>query len=207
MRALLIVDLQNDFLPNGALAVPNGDEIISVVNQLQKSFEFVVATKDWHPSNHFSFSDMHENKKRGDIVGVQQILWPRHCEQNSFGAEFPGNLDSSKIKKVFYKGVDPYVDSYSAFYDNDKKVSTGLDNYLRNNNIDELFFVGLATDYCVKYSVLDALSLNYQCFVVIDGCRGIDLNKGDVDNAISEMKNHGANIILSEKILEAYVVE
>lgn len=197
MKALLIVDVQNDFLPGGALAIPEGDQIIPVINELQNDFDTILATKDWHPPNHISFAKQH-GKKPGEIIEVEgrkQELWPDHCVQESQGAEFSPDLRTDKIKKVFYKGTDPKIDSYSTFFDNAHLRSTGLGEYLKENHIDELYIVGLATDYCVKYSVLDGSKLGLKIYVVLDGCRGIDLKPGDIERAIAEMKQAGASII------------
>lgn len=195
MKALLIVDLQNDFLPGGALAVPDGDQIIPIVNALQREFTTVVATKDWHPPNHVSFASQH-GKQPGEVIqvkGGEQILWPDHCVQGSDGAQFHPALETQKIQKVFFKGSDPSIDSYSTFFDNSHLRSTGLEQYLRERGIDEIYIVGLATDYCVKYSSLDGLRLGFKVHVILDGCRGIELEPGDIEKAIEEMKEAGVD--------------
>jgi nicotinamidase/pyrazinamidase len=184
-KALLLVDLQNDFMPGGALAVPRGHEVVPIANQLQACFETVIATQDWHPSHHSSF----------------HTLWPPHCIQNSVGAALVGNLNKTKINKIIYKGVHPEVDSYSAFFDNDHQKKTDLDEYLKSKNISEIYVMGLATDYCAKFTVLDALSLGYKVNLIQDGCRGIDLQPGDSQKAITEMQNLGAHIIQSSHVL------
>jgi nicotinamidase/pyrazinamidase len=202
MKVLVIVDLQNDFLPNGALPVKDGDQVISVINALQKKCDLILATKDWHPPNHKSFANVHK-KKVGETIelnGILQILWPIHCVQESVGAEFPKQLDRDKIEKVFFKGVDVEIDSYSAFFDNAHLRSTGLYEYLQARNIFEIYIVGLATDYCVKYSVLDALNLGLKVNVILDGCRGINLKQDDNEQAIAEMQKAGAHIMMSHEV-------
>lgn len=195
MPVLLIVDVQNDFVPGGALSVPHGDEVVPVVNRLQKDFDRVLATKDWHPPDHGSFAANHPGKKPGDVVdlnGLEQILWPMHCVQGTPGSDFVPELNTEKIERIFYKGTDPGIDSYSALYDNAHRKSTGLSEYLKQQGLNELHIVGLATDYCVKFSVLDALDDGFMVHVHLDGCRGINLNPGDVDKAVDEMRAHGA---------------
>lgn len=198
MKALILVDIQNDFVPGGALAVPEGDQIIPLVNRLQKDFDMIVATKDWHPTNHGSFASNHTGTKPGDIVdlnGLQQILWPDHCVQNTKGSEFVTLLDTSRIVKVFHKGTDPGIDSYSTFFDNAQRKSTGLENFLKGKGVKEVYIAGLATDYCVKYSALDAIRLGFDTTVIIDACRGVNLNPDDSDKAIEEMKQAGIKIV------------
>lgn len=203
MKSLIIVDVQNDFLPGGALPVTHGEEVIPVINALQECFTCVIATKDWHPKGHTSFASTYQKKYYETLVieGKEHMLWPDHCLQGSFGAEFAPGLDVAHIRKVFYKGADPLVDSYSAFYDNGHVQSTGLGEYLLSNKIDELYIVGLATDYCVKYSVLDARRLGFKVTVIKDGCRGID-PKG-VEEAFKEMEEVGAEMITSSALLFA----
>ncbi len=201
-RALLIVDVQNDFLPGGALAVKEGDEVIPVINLLLENFDIVLATKDWHPKDHISFASHHKRKPYEvvEVKGRRQELWPDHCIQGSKGAEFSKELDTHKIRKIFYKGIDQGVDSYSAFFDNAHLRSTGLAGYLNEHGIDEIFIVGLATDYCVKYSVEDAVKLGKKITVVIDACRGVEVKPGDIDRAIAEMEQLGAQIVTSQEI-------
>lgn len=203
MKAFLIVDLQNDFLPGGALGVENGDQIVPIINKLQEVFSLVIASKDWHPPNHTSFASTHK-RKPGEVItidGIEQILWPDHCVQGTWGAEFTPLLQTEKITKVFYKGVDPRIDSYSAFYDNKNLRSTGLAEYLRDMAVDEIYIAGLTTDYCVKYSVLDASKLGFKINVILDGCRGIDLKPGNVDAAIHKIQAAGAEVINSSDAL------
>jgi nicotinamidase/pyrazinamidase len=203
MNALILVDLQNDFLPGGALAVPHGDEVIPVANELQKRFELVLATQDWHPPNHGSFAANHAGKKPGDRIildGIEQILWPVHCVQNTHGAEFAAAFDTSRIDHVFHKGTDPMIDSYSTFFDNAHRRHTGLAHYLEKRGIDDVYLMGLALDYCVKYSTLDARELGLNTHVIIDGCRGIELQPGDIERAFDEMTRVGAVLLQSSDL-------
>ena len=200
MKALLLVDLQNDFLPGGALAVPEGDEVIPVANLLQLHFDLVVATQDWHPADHGSFAASHPGREPGEVIelgGQPQVLWPVHCVQGTPGAELAPGLERPKIEKVFFKGVDREVDSYSAFYDNAAERSTGLGEYLRDTGVEEVYIMGLATDYCVKFSVLDAARLGFATYVVEDGCRGVELRSGDCQRAYEAMRLAGARLVSS----------
>ena len=197
MTALLLVDLQNDFMPGGALAVPRGDEVVAVANRLMPDYDLVVATQDWHPADHGSFASNHPGKQPYDVVdlhGVRQTLWPDHCLQGSPGASFQSALRVQDIDHVVRKGTDPAVDSYSAFFDNARRKDTGLDAFLRGRGVDALDVLGLATDYCVLFTVLDARDLGYQVRVLAEGCRGIDLNQGDVRTAFSRMNEAGASV-------------
>jgi nicotinamidase/pyrazinamidase len=200
MNALIIVDLQNDFLPGGALPVPHGDEVIPLANDLQRHFDLVVATKDWHPPDHGSFAANHPGKKPGDRImldGIEQILWPVHCVQNTHGAEFAPLFDTSRIAHIFHKGVNPRIDSYSTFFDNAHRRHTGLAHYLEKRGIKDIYLMGLALDYCVKYSTLDARRLGLNTHVILDGCRGIEMERGDIGRAMDEMKQAGATILKS----------
>jgi nicotinamidase/pyrazinamidase len=203
MNALVIVDVQNDFVPGGALAVGEGDKIVPIVNKLQDNFDFIVATQDWHPVTHGSFAANHPGRKAGELIdlnGLSQILWPVHCVQGSKGAEFYPGLERSKWRAVFQKGTDNNVDSYSGFFDNGRRGDTGLGRYLKDFRIDRVFVCGLATDYCVKYTVLDAVSLGFKTFLIVDACRAVNLGASDEANAIAEMKAAGAEIISSASI-------
>jgi len=198
--ALLMVDLQNDFCVGGNLAVPEGDAVVSVANQLQKYFDFVIATKDWHPKNHFSFASNHFGKKPGDIIDlfdIQQVLWPDHCVQSSKGAEFHPKLNVSPISLTIYKGIDPKIDSYSAFFDNGHLRQTELTDCLQKKEITDIYVLGLATDYCVKFTCLDAIQLGFNVFLIEDGCRGVELNPGDCKKALAELQKVGVKIIHS----------
>ena len=203
--ALLLVDLQKDFCKNGALEVKGGDEVIKVANKMAESFSkagsLIIASKDWHPDEHKSFA-VNSNAKIGEIGelnGLAQVWWPKHCVENSLGSEFHGELNSGKINKVIYKGMDKETDSYSAFFDNGKKNKTELDSFLKENGIEVLYIMGLATDYCVKYTVLDALSLGYKVYLVKEGCRGVNISPEDSENAIKEMEKSGALLFDVEK--------
>ncbi len=204
MKALILVDIQNDFLPGGALAVPGGHQVIPVANRLQRHFRRVIATKDWHPADHCSFAANHRGRRPGEtveIAGGEQILWPVHCVEGSPGAEFGPGLETAGLEEIFYKGTDPGVDSYSAFFDNAARRATGLGGYLRQSGVDEVILVGLATDYCVKFSALDALRLGFRTRLVEDGCRGVDLVPGDSARAVAEMRAAGVEVVRSVDLL------
>jgi nicotinamidase/pyrazinamidase len=203
MNALILVDLQNDFLPGGALAVPHGDEVIPLANKLQRRFDLVLATQDWHPPGHGSFAANHAGKKPGDRIvldGIEQILWPVHCVQNTHGAEFATSFDTSRIAHVFHKGTERNIDSYSTFFDNAHRRHTGLAHYLEKRGITDIYLMGLALDYCVKYSALDARHLGLNTHVILDGCRGIELELGDIGRALDEMKCVGAVLLKSNEL-------
>jgi nicotinamidase/pyrazinamidase len=203
MKALVIVDLQNDFLPGGALPVPGGDEVIPLANQLQNQFGLVVATQDWHPPDHGSFAVNHPGTKPGDRImldGIEQILWPVHCVQDTHGAEFASSFDTKRIASVFQKGIDPRIDSYSAFFDNAHRRATGLGDYLKDRSVKDVYLLGLALDYCVKYSALDACQLGFETHVIVDACRGIALEPGDLDRALEEIKKAGATLVQSREL-------
>ena len=200
MQALLLVDLQNDFLPGGALPVPDGGAVIPIANRVMARFDTVVASQDWHPENRRSFAAQHANHQVGETVdlnGCQQVLWPVHCVQGSHGAAFAATLNTDRITRVVQKGTDQEIDSYSAFFDNDHLKQTELHDYLRSMEVDALTVLGLATDYCVKFTVLDALALSYQVSVVVDGIRGVDLREGDSATALQEMSAAGAMMVSS----------
>jgi nicotinamidase/pyrazinamidase len=200
MNALVIVDLQNDFLPGGALPVPHGGEVIPLANELQQRFALVLATQDWHPPDHGSFAPNHPGKKPGGRIildGIEQILWPVHCVQNTHGAEFARSFDTSRIARVFHKGIDPRIDSYSTFFDNAHRRSTGLGEYLKERSVKNVYLLGLALDYCVKYSALDARQVGFNTHVIVDACRGIGLEPGDLDHALDEMKRAGTILLES----------
>ena len=202
MRALILVDIQNDFAPTGALPVPEGDQVVPVVNKLQEKFELVVATQDWHPEDHKSFA-IHHNKQPGEVIqlnGREQILWPVHCVQGTKGAEFIPGLNMDKVARVFKKGMDPEVDSYSGFFDNDHKTGTGLMEYLREQGVDEVYIAGLALDVCVKFTAMDARSLGFKTFLVEDATRGVDVNEGDSEQAMIDMKAAGIFAVTSDQV-------
>lgn len=193
-----MVDLQNDFCEGGSLAVPFGNEVVAIANALQAHFDLIVATKDWHPKDHLSFASNHPGKKVGELIqllGESQVLWPDHCVQQSAGADFHPDLKTDNINKIIYKGSIKTLDSYSAFFDNAHIHATGLEDYLRSQQITDVYIMGLATDYCVKFSALDCIQLGFNVYVIEDACRGIDLNSGDVANALAEMEAAGVQII------------
>lgn len=196
MSALIVVDVQNDFCRNGFLAVPDGDVVVESINQLMHNFETVVLTQDWHPKGHKSFASSHKQKKTFDTINTdygEQILWPDHCVQGSTGADFHPELDINQADLIIRKGFNPNVDSYSAFFENDKITSTGLYGYLQNRGILDLTMVGLATDFCVAYSALDAAKLGYSVTVRLDMARSIDTD-GSLNAAIVKMSTAGVNL-------------
>jgi nicotinamidase/pyrazinamidase len=202
MKALILIDLQNDFCPGGALAVQEGDQTIPIANQLMDQFDLVVATQDWHPITHESFAAHHIGKKPGDVIelhGLSQVLWPIHCVQGSFGAEFVRELNTSGIQSVFHKGTDPSIDSYSGFFDNGHRKATGLGDYLKEQAVTSVYIMGLATDYCVKFTALDALALGFDTYLITDGCRGVNLQANDSENAFKELKEKGAKLLTSKE--------
>ncbi|MBF0479309.1 MAG: bifunctional nicotinamidase/pyrazinamidase [Candidatus Omnitrophica bacterium] len=198
MKALIVVDVQNDFCPGGALAVKDGDKIIPIINKILPRFDVVVATQDWHPKNHKSFASNHPGKNIGEVIslnGLTQVLWPDHCVQGSAGAALRQDLDSKNIQRIFQKGLDPNIDSYSGFFDNGNIKDTGLHDYLKKQGVEEVFVVGLATDYCVKFTALDAVNLGYKTSLIVDACKGVDLTAGDVKYAIDEMQKAGIAVV------------
>lgn len=203
MQALLIIDVQNDFCPGGALEVPNGDEIIPTINKLSQQFDVVLQTQDWHPAGHSSFASSHDGKNPFETIKMpygEQVLWPDHCVQGSDGADFHPELETNRTQLIIRKGFRKEIDSYSAFYENDDKTTTGLTGYLRARDIDTLYAVGLATDFCVKWSVVDGLKEGFEVFVVEDAVKGIDI-EGSVDQAWDEMLDAGAEKVNSTSLL------
>ena len=199
-RALIMVDVQNDFMPGGALPTQRGDEVVPVMNRLQPQFDLVIASQDWHPRDHGSFASNHPGRQPGDLVdlhGLEQILWPDHCVQHSRGAEFHPDLDRSRIDKIVQKGTDARIDSYSTFFDNGRRKSTGLEDYLREHGVTDLYLGGLATDYCVLWSARDAVDLGFRTHVIRDACRGVELKPGDIDRAFEEMRALGVQLAMS----------
>jgi nicotinamidase/pyrazinamidase len=204
MRCLILADIQNDFLPGGALAVPDGDAIIVVANRLQPSFPLVVATQDWHPAGHTSFAASHPGRKAHEqmvINGQPQTLWPVHCVQNTHGAELAAALDRDRIARVFHEGSDPGIDSYSCLFDNRHRKSTGLGEWLKSQGVTDVFVCGLATDYSVKFTALDAVQMGFKTHVIEDACRGLNLGPDDVKNAIKEMMRAGVVIVQSRDLI------
>ena len=203
MNALLIVDLQNDFCEGGALEVPDGSTIVPTINKLIESFDAVIQTQDWHPAGHASFASSHNGKDPYDTIEMDygtQVLWPDHCVQGSEGAEFHPDLNTTKTQVIIRKGFRPEIDSYSAFYENDQETKTGLTGYLKTRGISDLYAVGLATDFCVKWSVLDGLKEGFKLQIVKDAVKGIDID-GSVDEAWNEMRAEGVNVIESDSLL------
>lgn len=198
MHALILVDVQNDFVGGGALAVPFGDEVVEIANSQMAKFELVIATQDWHPPSHGSFASQHSGVAVGDVFefnGLQQVAWPDHCVQGTPGAKLVAELRLDGVDHVVQKGTDPEVDSYSGFFDNDHCRETGLRDLLKRQNVDKVSIMGLATDYCVKFTAMDALKLGFQTNLILDGCRGVDLNPGDVGRAIDELKHAGVRLV------------
>ncbi len=195
MKALIIVDVQNDFVDGGALAVPSGSEVVPIINALQSGFDLIVATQDWHPPDHASFAANHPGKKqydRIDLHGLPQTLWPVHCVQGTPGADFAPGLERTRWDRVCQKGTDPEIDSYSGFFDNGHRRATGLGDYLRGRSVEEVTVVGLATDYCVKFTALDARGLGLRVRLITDACRGVEIQPGDIARALKEM--HAAGV-------------
>jgi len=203
VRALLLVDLQNDFMPGGALAVEQGDAVVPVANRLAPHFPLVVASQDWHPADHASFAANHPGKRPGDHVvldGLDQVLWPRHCVQHTFGAELVSSLRRERVHAVFPKGTESRLDSYSALFDNAHRRATGLGDWLSERSVSKLVVLGLATDYCVLHTVLDAAGLGFRVLVVEDGCRGVGLARGDVERAWIRMREAGASVVRADAL-------
>jgi len=205
MDALILTDIQNDFVPGGALAVDGGDRVVHVANRLMPHFELVVATKDWHPADHQSFASQHPGMRIGEVVeldGLPQVLWPDHCIAGTQGAEFVSGLNTAGIHRVFEKGTNRAIDSYSGFFDNGHRQATGLGDFLRERKVTDVFVMGLATDYCVKFTALDAVELKFNTHLILDGCRGVDLTPGDVDDAVEELSAAGVNVTDSTQLVD-----
>ena len=203
-RALVLVDLQYDFCPGGALAVPDGDATIAIANQLMPAFPIVVATQDLHPRDHGSFAANHprsEPYQRVELHGLPQVLWPVHCVDGTRGAALHDDLDHARVDAVFPKGTDPTVDSYSGFWDNGRRKATGLGDWLRARGVTEVVVLGLATDYCVRATALDAVADGFACTLVTDGCRAVELAPGDGERAIEAMRAGGVTITTSAALL------
>ena len=203
MRALILVDLQNDFVGGGAFAVTDGDAVIEVANRLLPHFDFIVATQDWHPVGHQSFAMSHPDHKVGEVIdlhGLPQVLWPVHCVQETLGAEFVTTLNAGAITHVVRKGTDPTIDSYSGFFDNGHRKKTEMTAVLKEAGVDEVWVMGLATDYCVKFTALDAVQEGFRTVLVADGCRAVNLSPSDGVAAIQELREAGVKITESTDV-------
>lgn len=197
MKALIVIDQQNDFCPGGALAVPEGDQIVQGINALMADFDAVILTQDWHPAGHSSFASSHDGKSPYDVVDMPygaQVLWPDHCIQGSMGAKFHMELQQDRADLIIRKGYNPAIDSYSAFFENDHETATGLEGYLRSRGISQLTLVGLALDFCVNFSAVDAANLGFEVTVRRDLCRAIDLN-GSLAAALDGMQAAGVTLV------------
>lgn len=196
-KALLVIDVQNDFCPGGALAVTDGDSIVPLINDMMAGYDVVLMTQDWHPAGHSSFATSHPNKSAFEMIDMPygpQVLWPDHCVQGSQGAAFHPDLNTTRADMIIRKGFTPSIDSYSAFFENDRRTPTGLEGYLRTREITEIDMVGLATDFCVCYSALDAARLGFKTRVLTNACRAIDMD-GSLNTALADMRNAKVEIV------------
>jgi len=203
-NTLLVIDVQNDFCPGGRLPVREGDRVVSVVNRIMAAFSHIIATQDWHPQDHVSFASNHENKKPFDTVilnGIEQALWPDHCVIGTDGANFHPDLNTDRFSLILRKGTNSRLDSYSAFFENDRKTSTGLTFYLKGIGIHRVYLCGLAADVCVYYSAIDAVCEGFETFFILDATRGVDVPEGNVEKTMNEMKKAGVKIIDSYAIV------
>ncbi len=201
--ALLVIDLQNDFLPGGALAVGDADAVVAPINALMDRFPIVAATQDWHPADHGSFAANHPGRAPGEVIdlhGLSQVLWPTHCVQGTPGAAFADGLRTDRFDHVARKGMDPTLDSYSGFFDNGHRHATGLHAWLRARGVTAVWVAGVATDYCVKFTALDAVALGLRTHLVVDACRGVNLHPGDIERAIGELAAAGVHIVASSSV-------
>lgn len=206
MKALIIVDLQNDFCANGVLEIEHADEVIAIANQLMASryFDLIIATQDWHPANHKSFAANHVFRYPGQIVeinGINQRLWPMHCVQESFGADFSSEFESDKVDKIVQKGTNPEMDAYSAFYDNEKRQQTDLADLLKEKSVQQVFVMGLATEYSVKETALDANNLGFETFLIEDACRAANWDENDGQKAIHEIQECGVTLLDADQLI------
>lgn len=203
MKTLIIVDVQNDFIAGGALAVPEGETVIPLINRLQPKFDLIVATQDWHPLDHGSFAANHPGRQPGEVIdlaGQSQVLWPVHCVQDTGGADFAPGLNRGRWERIFQKGTDAAIDSYSGFFDNGHRRATGLGTYLQERGAQDIWIAGLATDYCVKFTALDARALGFRVSLIADACRGVDLQPGNSNRAVDEMRGAGVWITSSAEL-------
>lgn len=204
MKTLIVVDVQNDFVHGGALAVPDGHLVIPVANRVMPHFGLVVGTQDWHPANHLSFASQHERKQIGEVVeinGVMQVLWPDHCIQGTSGADFVAELNLDRIDALFHKGTNREIDSYSGFFDNGHVATTGLADFLDERGVREVYILGLATDYCVQFTALDARQLGLETYLISDGCRGVNLQPDDSEAAVRSMRDAGVHVLHSHDVI------
>jgi len=204
MTALILVDLQNDFLPGGAMAVPRGDAVIPLANQLQGSFKVVAATQDWHPANHISFAASHAGRQPGEIVKLKagpQPLWPTHCVQHTRGAELAPGLLLARVNRVFKRGTDSEVDGHSGFFDQGQLRPTGLHTFLREKKVIAVYVMGLSADACLKFTLLDAVELGFQTFLIEDACRGLDLTVEEPDPLLEELRRAGVMLAQSRDLM------
>ncbi len=201
MKALIIVDVQNDFLETGALPVPDASQIIPIINNLQSKFDIVVCTQDWHPDSHKSFYTNHQNKNAFDIIdleGLKQTLWPPHCIQSTDGAALAATLNTNSVNTIIRKGYHEAIDSYSAFFDNGKRAHTGLDGFLKSFDVQSVYVCGLAADYCVYYTAMDALQLDYKTFIIDDTVKAID--QDDYKKKKDLFIDNSGHVILSSQL-------
>lgn len=204
MNVLLLIDLQNDFLPGGAIPVAHGDLVAPLANQLQGAFKLVVATQDWHPANHKSFASSHPGRKPGDtalLKKVRRTLWPAHCVQNTRGAELTPALMLNRVNKVFRKGIEADLDGYSAFFDDDHIRATGLHEYLQDKRVTDVYVMGLGTELCVKATALNAVALGFRTFLIEDACRSFSSEPDVVKAAIDELRDTGVAILQCRDLL------
>jgi nicotinamidase/pyrazinamidase len=202
-RVLIIIDVQNDFCPGGSLAVEDGDAVVAVINRILPLFAHAVATQDWHPADHVSFASRYPGRKPLDVVdagGIEQVLWPEHCVQGTRGAELHPRLDARQVGLLLRKGRNRDLDSYSAFFENDHRTDTGLRHYLKGLGLREIVLCGLATDYCVLATALDARRIGLDVTLVGDACRGVDFPRGSVDKALGAMARAGVRVIESARL-------
>jgi nicotinamidase/pyrazinamidase len=198
MKTLIIVDAQNDFMPGGSLEIPNGDDIIPIINEIQPKFDLVAATQDWHPSSHKSFASNHEGRKVFERItwqGIEQVLWPDHCVQGTSGAAFHRELNMNQVESIFRKGMDENIDSYSGFFDNGHKKNTGLTGYLRDKGAHELYFCGFAADICVYFTLMDALNEGFKVNLLMNAVKALDENEFEKQKI--KLRDDGVNLLNS----------
>lgn len=202
MKVLIAVDVQKDFLPTGSLPVLEGNQVVPLINQMMNYVDLVVFTQDWHPPGHGSFAST-QGREVGSVIeldGLEQILWPDHCVQETEGAEFASGLRVDRADRVFQKGVEHHIDSYSGFFDNGKRRSTGLGDYLKEKDVSQVYIAGLATDYCVRFTAIDSLHLGFPTSVVYDACRAVNKDREDERKSFEEIENQGGKILHSSQL-------